>query len=170
MTATNGHPAATRGLLRQWCDPYGAETRIKLMGGLHPESQLGRHMWHCPRLAGGTYGMVCECGHRGQPMPLCGPGLVRGPDGRMMYHPGHVAELTRRQAGVCPKCVWPPEAIVLKEVNDAAEQELRAALMFGDRAAEARAKLKMLDAGKGLDELAARGVVHKCPLHLEEVS
>jgi hypothetical protein len=140
------------------------------MGGLYDERFLGRHMWHCPRLAAGKFRMVCEHGHRGQPMPLCGPGVVRGPDGAAMFHPGHIHELARRQAGTCPACVWPPEAIVFKEADTAAQTELGEAIMLGDRVAEARAKRKMIDAGAGLDELAARGVVHKCPLHLEGVS
>jgi len=158
------------GIIRQWCDPYGAETRIKLYGGMFPESQLGRHMWHCPREAAGKFRMVCECAHRGQPMPLCGPGLVRAPDGVVVFHPGHIAEISRRQAGSCPACVWPPAARVFKEADEAAQRDLAAALAIGDRRAQARAKQAMVDAGLGLDELAARGVVHKCPLHLEAVS
>lgn len=158
------------GLIGQRCDPYGAESQIKLMGGLYPESYLGRHMWHCPRLAAGRFRMVCPHAHRGQVMPLCGPGLVKAPDGRVMFHPGHIAEITRRQAGVCTRCIWPPEALVFKEADAAGQLELAEALAFGDRAGQARAKQKMIDAGRGIDELMTRGIVHKCPLHLEEVA
>jgi hypothetical protein len=170
MTHTGPLNATPGGLIRRWCDPYGAETRIRLMGGLVGEEHLGRHMWHCDREAGGLYVMVCVHGHRGQPMPLCHPGLVRAPGGELVYHPGHVTEIARRQAGACPACVWPPQARIHHEADQRAQADLRAALATGDRAGAARAKRAMLDAGAALDELAARGIVHKCPLHLEEVS
>jgi hypothetical protein len=160
----------TGGLIKQRCDPYGAETRIKLMGGLYPEQYLGRHMWHCPREAAGTYRMVCRCGHRGQPMPLCGPGYVQAPDGQWIPHPGHVHEISRRQAGACPRCVWPPEARTLHEAHQHYERELHAAMVTQNAAAANRIKQAMLDAGNKLQELNDRGIIHKCPLHLEEVS
>lgn len=158
------------GLIATRCDPYGAESRIKLMGGLVNERHLGRHMWHCDREAGGKFVMVCGHGHRGQVMPLCLPGLVRAPSGEMMYHPGHVAEISRRQGGTCPRCIWPPEAIALKEADEAGQRDLADAMLRGDAAAAQRAKQKMLDAGYGIDELMTRGIVHKCPLHLEAVA
>jgi hypothetical protein len=158
------------GLIRQRCDPYGAESRIRLLGGLVGEEHLGKHMWHCDRLSGGTFRMVCAHGHRGQPMPLCLPGLVRAPDGSMMFHPGHVAELSRRQSDACPACLFPPEGRMHMEADRAGQRELAEAMVFGDRLGQARAKRKMLDAGAAMDELMTRGIVHKCPLHLEEVS
>jgi hypothetical protein len=141
-----------------------------LLGGLVDERYLGRHMWHCPRLAAGTFRMVCAHGHRGQPMPLCGPGVVRAPDGAAVYHPGHIAEIAKRQSDVCTACIWPPEAIVYREADQAGQLELAEATVFGNREGVARAKQKMLDAGRGIDELMTRGLVHKCPLHLEAVS
>jgi hypothetical protein len=188
MTATRGHDGAAApllrelapggrplnstpgGLLGQRCDPYGAESKIQLMGGLHPERDLGRHMWHCDRLATGRFRMVCRHGHRGHIMPLCGPGLVRGPAGAVILHPGHIAEISRRQSDMCPKCIWPPEALAYREADLAGQNDLRQAMMLGDRAGEARAKQKMLDAGRGIDELMTRGLVHKCPLRLEGVA
>lgn len=162
--------ATPGGLLKQRCDPYGAETRIQLMGGLYGENYLGRHMWHCDREAAATYRMTCRCAHRGQPMPLCGPGLVRGGDGLWFPHPGHAYQISRRQAGLCPKCAWPAEAVQHHEAGQHFERELRAALMTGNRDAEARIKQAMLDAGAALQELNDRGIIHRCPLRLVEVS
>ena len=183
MTATRGHDGARLvvpggsalnstpgGLVGQRCDPYGAESRIKLMGGLYPENYLGRHMWHCDRLAAGRFRMVCPHGHRGQVMPLCGPGIVRAPGGEAMFHPGHVHEITRRQAGICTRCVWPPEALMAREADLAGQAELADAIARHNPAAEARAKQKMLDAGRAIDELMTRGIVHRCPLRLEAVA
>jgi hypothetical protein len=172
LVGPNGAPlnATPGGLVGQRCDPYGAESRIQLMGGLYDERYLGRHMWHCPRLAAARFRMVCPHGHRGQVMPLCGPGLVRSPAGEMMFHPGHIYEIGRRQGGVCTRCVWPPEALVYREADLAGQRDLADAIARGDPAAERRAKQKMLDAGRGIDELMTRGIVHRCPLRLEAVA
>ena len=80
------------GLLVGRCDPYGAESRIQLFGGIYPEAMRGKHMWHCEErpvgrfrmvCRGGEYGQrqapdggmvpafVCEGNHAGQPMDLC---------------------------------------------------------------------------------------------------
>lgn len=158
------------GLLAARCDPYGAESRIQLMGGLYPDSMLGRHMWHCGRAAEATYRMVCRCEHRGQRMPLCGPGIITGPDGVPYPHPGHAAELSKRQAGACPACIWPPMARAEHEAGQSAEQELRMAIILGDHAGVSRAKQAMETAGARLQELNDQGIVHRCPMRLVEVS
>lgn len=173
MTAIDPHRVTitrTGGLLRQRCDPYGAESQIKLMGGMFPESMRGRHMWFCERAASGRFRMVCRCQHHGVIFPLCGPGLVRAPGGEMVYHPGHIAEISRRQAGTCPRCVWPPAAREAYEMDRAGQVALADAYLRQDRAAEARAKRQMIDAGRRIDELMTQGLVHNCPLRLEEVS
>jgi hypothetical protein len=140
------------------------------MGGLFPEQMRGRHMWYCGRPAAGIFRMVCRCQHRGQPVPLCGPGLVRAPDGQVMPHPGHVAEVARRQAGLCPACVWPPQARQHHEAGQHYERELRAAIAADNAPAVRNIKQAMLDAGAAIQELYERGIVHKCPLVLVEVS
>lgn len=158
------------GLIGTRCDPYGAESQIKLMGGLYPESYLGRHMWHCDRLAAARFRMVCPHGHRGQVMPLCGPGIVRAPGGEAMFHPGHYYEISRRQGGVCTRCIWPPEALVARELDLAGQRDLADAMARHDPAGQAAAKRKMIEAGQTIDELMTRGVVHRCPLRLEAVA
>lgn len=171
MPAAPPRGPSAGGLIKQRCDPYGAESQIRLMGGLYGENRLGRHMWHCDREAtAGTFRMVCRCGHRGVPMPLCGPGYVRGADGNWFPHQGHVAEISRRQAGACPKCIWPPEALPLHEAHKHYERELTTAILTVNRQAEARIKQAMLDNGKRLQELNDRGIIHRCPLRLQEVS
>lgn len=172
LVGPNGAPlnATPGGLIGQRCDPYGAESRVQLMGGLYGEEYLGRHMWHCPRLATARFRMVCRHGHRGQIMPLCGPGVVRAPDGQAMFHPGHIYEIAKRQGGACTRCIWPPEALVCREADLAGQAELAAAIATGDRAAQVRAQRKMIQAGQEIDELMTRGIVHRCPLRLEAVA
>lgn len=91
------------GLLTERCDPYGAESTVKLMGGTVDPKHAGKYMWHCDNRAearyrffcrGGRYGFrrandgglveayECPGGHKGVPMPLCRT---------------HVLELTGRQ-------------------------------------------------------------------------
>lgn len=154
----------------QRCDPYGAESRIQLLGGVYGPEHLGPHMWFCERPATSTYRMVCVHGHRGQAMPLCGPGLVMGKNGENFMHPGHVAELGRRGGGLCPPCAYPPAARELEEVVKAAQTDMVDAIMRDDTARVAACKQRMEDAGKSMDELIARGIIHKCPLTLVEVS
>lgn len=153
------------GLLTLRCDPYGAESRIQLLGGLYPEQMNGRHHWYCDNRAdaryrmvctGGTYGLsTCPGGHKGQVMPLCA---------------AHRSEIGRRQSGLCPRCCWPPQALGWHEAGQAAERELRLALQAGSPQQVAAAQRKMERAGARLQELWVAGIVHKCPLRLEEVS
>lgn len=163
------------GLLTARCDPYGAESRIQLMGGLYPESHNGPRHWHCAERAdaryrmectGGEYGQrlspsglvaatSCPGGHRGQVMPLCA---------------GHRREIARRQAGLCPACAYPPVARVLTTRLEELQPEIHRLMATGDMAGLARATLLFDDLRGQMDELVARGVVHKCPLKLVEMS
>lgn len=163
------------GLLTARCDPYGAESRIQLMGGLYPESYNGPRHWHCSERAearyrmictGGAYGavtlqqsvrtgFVCPGGHKGQIMPLC---------------VGHCREIARRQAGLCPACAYPPMARVLTTRLEEMQPELLRLQAIGDMARLAKATALFDDLRGQMDELAARGIVHKCPLRLIEVS
>jgi hypothetical protein len=169
-------PAALGGgpvLLRQRCDPYGRETRVKLMGGLYPErraSALALEMGFCPRVADAVYRMVCECGHRGQPMPLCGPGLVQDARGEWYPHPGHVASIQRRQAGLCPACAFPPEARELGEAMEARQADAHNAMRSGYLGAAAQLGQAVERMREQMTELYERGIIHRCPLQLVEVS
>ena len=164
------------GLLTQRCDPYGAESRISLLGGMYPENHVGRIMWHCPELAAARYRMVCvggdygertapdgglvaayhcDGGHRGQVMPLC---------------EGHRRMLAKRSAGLCPACAWPPGARDLTEALQARQADMYQAQRLGYYVAAAKLAGALEDLQHQMNELIARGVVHKCPLRLEEVS
>lgn len=164
------------GLLTARCDPYGAESSIRLLGGMFSDSQVGRIMWHCQAPAAGRfrmvclggqygtrvapggeleYGYVCDGGHRGQPMALC----------KSHYH-----SIGRRQAGLCPACAFPPAARELTEVLQARTIDMRAAFDLGYLAAAARLGAAVEDLTNQMTELSARGLIHKCPLQLVEVS
>ncbi len=168
---------ANTGLLRQLCDPYGAESRIQLLGGMYPESHVGRIMWHCGKPAdagrfrmtctGGAYGYrttpgmgivtawQCPGGHKGQPMPLC---------------VGHRRELARRQAGLCPACAWPPQARTLTEALERCQADMHQAMRLGYLVAAAKLGDTFADLTAQMNELNERGIVHRCPLRLEEIS
>lgn len=170
-----GRLSANTGLLTARCDPYGAESRIQLLGGLYPESHNGPRHWHCSQPAtaryrmecvGGAYGQRlspsgivpatdCAGGHRGQVMSLCA---------------GHRREIARRQSGLCPACAYPPAARTLTTQLEALQPELFRLQAVGDMAGLARATLLFDDMRGQMDELITRGVVHKCPLRLVEVS
>lgn len=164
------------GLLTARCDPYGAESRISLLGGMFPENQVGRIMWHCSNPAtaryrmvctGGAYGgraaadgglvaaYLCDGGHRGQPMPLCDD---------------HRRAIARRQAGFCPPCGFPPEARELAEALQARQADMMNAYSLGYLAAAAKLGAALEDLQGQMNELSATGRVHRCPLKLVEVS
>lgn len=165
------------GLLTQRCDPYGAESRIRLAGGIYPENHVGRIMWHCAQPAdagrfrmtctGGPYGIrlandgqlaaayTCPGGHRGQPMPLC---------------TGHRRMLARRQAGLCPACAWPPAARTLAEAIERAQLDMRNAAALGYLTAARKLEAAGLDLQAQMNELIEQGIVHRCPVTLTEVS
>lgn len=164
------------GLLTARCDPYGAESRISLLGGIYPASQVGRIMWHCSNQAegrfrmictGGSYGgraaadgglvpaYVCDGGHRGQPMALC---------------PDHVRSVSRRQAGLCPACAFPPAARELADALAARQADMHNAFSLGLLAAAAKLGGAIEQLQSAMDELSMQGIVHRCPLLLVEVS
>lgn len=167
------HPAIGLGIMRQRCDPYGRESRIQLMGGLHPESRASAtalEIGFCPRPAEGVYRMTCRCGHRGQCMPLCGPGLVQDARGEWYPHPGHVASIQSRQAGLCPPCAFPPAARELQEAIDARMVDIARAQAAGLLVARARLVGALERLREQMQELTERGMIHRCPLTLAEVS
>lgn len=164
------------GLLTARCDPYGAESRISLLGGLFPENQVGRIMWHCSRQAaaryrmvctGGAYGgrsaadggvvpgYLCDGGHRGQIMPLCDD---------------HRGSIAKRQAGFCPPCGFPPEARQLAEAAQARQADMMNAFSLGYLSAAAQLGAALDDLRGQMTELYHAGRIHRCPLLLVEVS
>jgi hypothetical protein len=143
------------------------------MGGLYPESRasaLALEMGFCPRIADASYTMVCECGHRGQPVPLCGPGLAQDARGQWYPHRGHVASVQRRQSGLCPPCAFPPEARELAEAMEARQADAYRALQSGYLRAAAELGGAVEDLRERMTELSDQGIIHRCPLKLVEVS
>lgn len=143
------------------------------MGGLYPESRASKtalQIGYCPRPAEGVYRMECRCGHQGQRMPLCGPGIVADARGQNYPHPGHVASIQRRQAGLCPRCAFPPVARSLAEAADARMRDLAQARALGLLGAMARLGAALENLQGQLDELVSQGIIHRCPLRLVEVS
>lgn len=164
------------GLLTTRCDPYGAESRIRLLGGMAPDSQLGKIMWHCEAQAAGRFRMICtggvygeriaadggqlpaySCrgGHRGQPMPLCAD---------------HRRGIASRQAGLCPACAWPPEARDIQEALQRCQIDMRRAMALGYLVAAAKLGQAHQDLEAQMTELTQRGIAHRCALTLIEVS
>lgn len=168
--------SSNTGLLTARCDPYGAESSIRLLGGMFPEDQVGRIKWHCQLPAearyrmictGGRYGVrvapgseleqayICEGGHRGQIMPLCR---------------SHRVSIGRRQAGLCPACAFPPAARDLTEALQARQADMHEAFRLGFLAAAARLGAAVEDLTNQMTEMSQRGLIHRCPLKLVEVS
>jgi hypothetical protein len=140
------------GILTGFCDPYGAESKIRLLGGLYGDSYLGQHMWKCEQRPIGRYRLVCvggyygtrrandgalvygyrcEGGHRSsEPMPLCKAHVYEGKFGPPL--PGWNRDKTVPHGVVggskwnemCPRCVAPPEARSLMDAADRLQQEM----------------------------------------------
>jgi len=144
------------------------------MGGIYPEDHVGRIMWHCDNLAAARYQMTCtggeygtrtapdggivaayhcDGGHRGQVMPLC---------------TDHRREIAKRQAESCPKCLYPDQARGIFVQLEQVQAEMSGVFLDWGRLARLTSLSDQLMAAG--DELIARGVVHKCPLRLVEVS
>lgn len=156
---------AAPGLAVVRCNPFGHSTGRggdrgprHLMGGLYGPQYEGDKKWFCPNRADGRYRMTCQCDppHRGQEMPLCYP---------------HVAMIGKRMAGICPPCVMPPEALALHERIQAAQAgAVMLARGGADRATVGRAIAEAEQLGLMMTDLVKRGVAHRCPLTLTEVS
>lgn len=134
-----------------FCNPYGYEDdTLSVFGGLRPASSEA-YVWQCRNHADARYWMTCRNGHRGR-MTLC-------------Y--AHVYMITKRQSGLCPRCVMPPRARELEETCNRLMRELHGASY------EARRNMvgRMEDCRRELDELRQRGTIQTgAPLVLEEVS
>lgn len=184
------------GLLTERCDPYGAESSIRLLGGTIDEKHKGKYNWYCAKRAearfrfvctGGTYGFRaandggvlsgyhCDGGHKGPVMPLCrthqyefGAGPPKpGFDSSM--RPYGVVGGTKANE-MCPACAMPPEARALQEEADRLNQQIAQAQIFGliGRAAALEAQQNVIR--EQLTLLYHTGRVHRCPLKLVEVS
>lgn len=142
-----------RGMLLQRCDPFGAESQMTgLEGGFYGPEHLGSYMWHCEARADGRFRARCKCGHVGKRTWLC-------------Y--GHARMFRQRMSQVCPPCVHPQREIELQAMMQATRER-----------AYAHPTMQVLDAAEShlwdlqaeLNTLVERGIVHRCPVILEEVS
>jgi hypothetical protein len=157
------------------CNPYGHETGgpRHLLGGVYgPEYEGALYKWQCERAAEIRCRMTCQCGHKGQVMELCGPGIVIDAQGRPFTHPGHVAELSKRGSDSCPVCMFPPEARELAATAESAQLRLGHLESIGYALSpQARSLRVTLEAAATrLDELNLTGRIHKCPLTITEIS
>ena len=149
----------SHGLLHQRCDPYGAESRIKLMGGLYPESYNGNKHWFCRNQATHRVIMTCRNGHHGDIMPLCDE---------------HHAEIQRRQAGICLTCAFPPEARACFDDIERAMAEVQKLIYIQHLhpfdPVVMRQQRKIEQGRVRMNELRASGRTPNIPLTLTEVS
>jgi hypothetical protein len=193
-TAVNGVP-----LLYGRCNPYGAESGgpKRVLGGLHgPDSArvdtddlpglpvaVQQGEWVCQQPAAVRVRMVCRHGHTGAIMSLCTwhdepsytsemvAGVIRQVKGTIRVR-GHLEEIQRRQAGACPRCLFPGEYAEWYKALFAWQQELAmlrdTGQWYSERAVYVRGKLEDIcatfDAGN-LD-----GTIHRCPMTLVAVS
>lgn len=145
---------AGSGVLVTRCDPFGMESGgpKHLEGGFYGTDAVGPHLWYCKARADSRYRTYCRCGHKGQPKWLCG---------------GHVMMIRQRMSGVCPPCAHPPAEIEIQAqmqgVRQSAVPGMSATQLMG-----LEGRLWMLQ--ENLNELVAKGIVHRCRVKLTEVS
>jgi len=201
MTTPGTLPAAFGGaaLIGRRCNPYGAETGgpKRILGGLHgpnsarvdtddmpglPQSVVEGE-WSCKQIAVVTVRMICRCGHQGAEMELCSwhdedvfhadivAGKVRQVHDVKRVH-GHYEEISRRQAGACPRCLYPGEYADWYKGLFAWQQELAFLRDTGQwytaRAQYVRQKIE--DVVAEFDRGNADGTIHRCPLQLVPIS
>ena len=152
---------AAPAILTRRCNPYGHESGgpKHLLGGLYGAEYEGAMKWVCQNSATLRVRMACRCMHVGQVMEIC---------------QGHAIEIQRRQSGLCPKCANPPVALGLMEAMKSIENEIvatardGAGLVPGPRVRFLSKQMENHQAQ--MNELQARGIIHRCPLTLEEIS
>ena len=199
MTADAVIPFTAAAFIGRRCDPYGAESGgpKRIMGGLHgPDSAklvsadtpglpeaVQQGEWVCKNMAQVTVRMVCACGHQGATMELCSwhdepyyhgemvAGTIRRvKDIRRVR--GHYEEISRRQAGACPRCAYPGIFAGEYKAMFAWQQELAmlrdTGQWYSARAEYARGKIELIC--QAFDAGNASGRVHRCPMRLVPVS
>jgi hypothetical protein len=161
------------GILTRRCNPFGFATDAgakHLMGGLFGPEHVGSIKWNCENPADGRYRLTCRCEHDGPVTELCLP---------------HVAQIDKRMAETCPRCVMPPKAVALW----AADQSITALITEGMRKGMAAGELQRLLARKeanahAMNELLcmpcltpgspphphAEGIIHRCHCTPREIS
>lgn len=187
---------ANTGLLTARCDPFGAESRIQLMGGTVDPKHVGRIMWHCEERAIGRYRMVCtggaygqritadgaveaayHCpgGHRGQPMTLCAIHVKQfsvGPAKPWYDSSGQPHGIVggTNANGLCPACAMTPQARELSAKAEALQAQIGQMISFGLLSKVAALETMQNQVRERLTELYHTGRVHRCPLVLQEMT
>jgi hypothetical protein len=187
-------------ILTQRCDPFGMETERygeKIAGGLYGPESAGKYKWHCEEAVTGRYRMVCtggdygfrrandselvpayhcDGGHRGQVMNLCaihvrqfsvGPRAPGWNKDKTVPH-GIVGGTVANE--LCPPCAAPPEAREHMARADFLQAQLSAMVIHGIMSRVVAIESELNQVRCRLDELHERGIIHKCPLKLVEVS
>lgn len=152
---------AAPAVIIQRCNPFGHASQFgggprHLMGGLYDARYEGRIKWECTNPATGRYRMTCRCEHQGQVMPLC---------------TAHVYMIQKRMAGICPRCVMPPEALALFEDIKRTQGNVIALHARGaERPVILAAITRAEELGQMMNDLVIRGIAHRCPLIVSEIS
>ena len=134
-----------------WCDPYGYESDMVVMGGV-ADPRHEQHAWYCRNKADGRYRMTCTAGHAGY-MRLC-------------Y--GHVYMISKRQNGVCPRCAFPP---AFRELDETCQRLTREWFTIPPGGERVRVGRRIEELRQAMQELYERGEIRTgAPLILTEVS
>lgn len=173
VTTARGHA----GLLVQGCEAYErkqGEGPKHLEGGFYGLDSLGPHIWTCKARADGLYRTQCECTLGRRIVPEAQHPMPHSKETWLCN--GHLAMIRKRGSQICPPCVHPPGELEIQELMTYTRTAAQA-LMFApgatlaDRAlVQQRAESKLWDLQAKLDELVARGIVHRCRITLTEVS
>jgi hypothetical protein len=154
------------------CNPYGYATDAgpkHLMGGFYGPEYAGRQTTErdgihgpaiCERPADRRVRLVCQFGHTGPIMDICG------------WHAYVIADptSTNYQLATCTRCVWPDVARGIDQSIDWLIAERGESLMAGDKARAAKLTSAIEDHGHQMTELRARGLTPNIPLMMIEVS
>ena len=139
------------GGLGAWCDPFGYESDVRVLGGTH-NARHELHAWYCRNRADGRYRMTCVNGHTGTV--------------RLCY--AHVQMISRRMSGLCPACAFPAAFRSLDESCQRLTAEWFA-MPPGRQRAEVGRRLEEMR--EQMTEMYARGEIRTgAPLTLTEVS
>jgi hypothetical protein len=148
-------------VLTRRCNPYGHETGgpKHLTGGLYGPEYEGQHKWVCENPVTHRVRMHCKLyGHSGPVMELCD---------------AHHAEIQKRQAGLCTRCAFPPEARACQDMIESAQRDLQELLSQGWHWQDPKCsgKREIIERGRvRMNELWVSGRIKRVPMTLVEIS
>jgi len=182
----NPYGAETGGPRRVMGGLYGPGSARTLDDTLPENVQQGE--WVCPQQAQVHAFLICAHEHKGPVMALCSwheeivehAEMVAGTTRKVadvVKVRGHYEEIQRRQAGACVRCLYPS---VPGGRDFAAEHKQIEAIQgqlaylndvgawYSARAQGLRQRIE--DIVATFDEANARGIIHRCPMRLIQVS